>query len=229
VQVYGDFSGYSDMAVGLAHLLGFHLPANFNLPYFAASIAEFWQRWHMSLARWLRDYLYIPLGGNRLGKRRACINLLIVMSLCGLWHGANWPCVAWGVYNGLLLLTHRLLPRPAWLASPWLRPLAIVVTFLTVCSGYVLFRTQTMTDSAIVLGRLFYPSAGLGLVPGGAAVVLAALAIVFLGHLAGTLLEVKKVERRAPAALVGAGLAWLLVLIQVLMPEDFQAFIYFQF
>src|SRR5262249_14525385 len=137
VQVYCDFSGYSDMAVGLAHLLGFHLPPNFHLPYFAANIAEFWRRWHMSLGRWLRDYLYIPLGGSRGRPVRASLNLLVVMTVCGLWHGANWPCVAWGVYNGLLLLGHRLLPRPAWLARPGLRPPAVAVTFATLCVGFL--------------------------------------------------------------------------------------------
>jgi alginate O-acetyltransferase complex protein AlgI len=229
IQVYCDFSGYSDMAIGLAHLLGFHLPANFHMPYFAANIAEFWRRWHISLSRWLRDYLYIPLGGNRGGQAGACRNLLLVMGVCGLWHGASWPCVLWGLYNGVLLLLHRLLPRPSWLASPWLRPLTVAMTFLAVCVGYVFFRAQSLADAAVVYSRLFRPTTGLGLAPGGALAIAAILALVFVCHLFATLVEMKKLERRAPAVVVGAALACLLVLVQILMPEDFKAFIYFQF
>lgn len=110
-QIYFDFSGYSDMAVGLGLLFGFKLPENFNHPYSAKSMREFWQRWHMSLSNWFRDYLYIPLGGNKVSELRTCWNLIVVFFLCGLWHGANWQFVAWGLYHGGFLGAERLLGK----------------------------------------------------------------------------------------------------------------------
>ena len=104
MQLYFDFAGYSDMAVGLAMMMGFRFIENFNHPYSSKSITEFWQKWHISLSTWLRDYVYIPLGGNRLGTRRTCINLLMVMTLCGLWHGAAWTFVLWGAFHGILMI-----------------------------------------------------------------------------------------------------------------------------
>ena len=111
VQIYCDFSGYTDMAPGLAHTLGFKLPHNFNAPYLATSPSDFWKRWHIGLSRWLRDYLYIPLSGNRKGPTRTMVNLFITMLLGGLWHGANWTFVVWGAYHGMLLAMQRLLPK----------------------------------------------------------------------------------------------------------------------
>src|SRR5262249_25006052 len=110
-QIYCDFSGYSDMALGCAKWFGFELPRNFNFPYLASSIADFWKRWHMSLSTWMRDYLYIPLGGSRRGNVRTYVNLVVTMTLCGLWHGASWNYLTWGFYNGLLLAGHRLYDR----------------------------------------------------------------------------------------------------------------------
>ena len=110
-QIYFDFSGYSDMAIGLGRMLGFEFPKNFNAPYLADSITDFWRRWHISLSTFLRDYLYIPLGGNRKGQVRTYINLAIVMLLGGLWHGANWVFVVWGLFHGLLLGLERFLGR----------------------------------------------------------------------------------------------------------------------
>ena len=130
-QIYCDFSGYSDMAIGLAHMLGFHLPANFNMPYFAANIAEFWRRWHISLSRWLRDYLYIPLGGARKGTVAMCRNLILTMLLGGLWHGASWTFIVWGLYHGTLLALHKVIPWPRWLGLPWAKPLCVATTFFT--------------------------------------------------------------------------------------------------
>src|SRR2546423_5301358 len=107
LQIYCDFSGYSDMALGTAHMLGYKLAQNFNMPYGAVNISEFWRRWHISLSTWLRDYLFIPLGGSRGGTWQTCRNLLLTMTLGGLWHGASWTFVAWGVLHGLLLVGHR--------------------------------------------------------------------------------------------------------------------------
>jgi alginate O-acetyltransferase complex protein AlgI len=108
LQVYGDFSGYTDMALGCAHLLGYRLTLNFDMPYLSLNITEFWRRWHMSLGSWLRDYLFIPLGGSRGTFRLVCVNLMITMTLCGLWHGPSWNYVAWGAMQGVLLLIHRV-------------------------------------------------------------------------------------------------------------------------
>lgn len=136
MQIYFDFSGYSDMAVGLGLMFGFRFPINFNSPYKSVSITDFWRRWHISLSSWLRDYLYIPLGGNRIGPRRTYVNLFLVMLLGGLWHGANWTFVAWGAYHGILLAWERL-----WRGrSHKDGALARGRTFILVCLGWVLFR-----------------------------------------------------------------------------------------
>lgn len=142
VQLLFDFSGYSDMAIGLGLMLGFRFPENFNRPYLATSITDFWRRWHMSLSAWLRDYLYIPLGGNRRGTRRTYINLALVMILGGLWHGATWNFVLWGGWHGGLLAAERALGRPDRRGLP--APAATALTFLAVLLGWVLFRTPDL-------------------------------------------------------------------------------------
>ena len=161
-QIYGDFSGYTNMARGVAKCLGFELPLNFNLPYFATSPREFWNRWHISLSSWLRDYLYIPLGGSRKGTLWTYRNLMLTMVLGGLWHGANWTFVLWGSYHGLLLVLHRL-------ASPWLEGtepshrighlwwtgLRIAVTFHLVCLGWLIFRADSVEQAAGMLAAIF--------------------------------------------------------------------------
>ncbi|HYX03627.1 MAG TPA: MBOAT family protein [Reyranella sp.] len=145
LQIYFDFSGYSDMAIGLGRMLGFPFPENFNQPYRAQSITEFWRRWHMTLSRWFRDYVYIPLGGNRLGPARTYCNLVIVFFLCGLWHGAGWTFVVWGLYHGFWLAAERMYvthvgPLPGgWLA--WAR------TFLIVVVGWVFFRASSLEQA----------------------------------------------------------------------------------
>ncbi len=150
-QVYCDFSGYSDLAIGCAKWFGFELPQNFNFPYLAENITDFWRRWHITLGSWLRDYVYISLGGNRRGSVRTYVNLLLTLTLCGLWHGASWPYVAWGLYNGLLLAVHRLYDH-ALGDRPWLvrlrtvwafRLLAIVGTFFLVAVGFIMVRSET--------------------------------------------------------------------------------------
>lgn len=146
MQIYFDFSGYSDMAIGLGLMLGFQFPINFNSPYQAVSITDFWRRWHISLSNWLRDYLYIPLGGNRLGAGRTYINLALVMLLGGLWHGANWTFVVWGGLHGALLAWEKFrgvtVPRPVW----WGR----VRTFVLVCLAWVPFRATSMSQAVDV-------------------------------------------------------------------------------
>jgi alginate O-acetyltransferase complex protein AlgI len=228
-QIYCDFSGYSDMALGLAHLLGFHLPANFRFPYFACNVAELWRRWHISLSSWLRDYLFIPLGGSHGGKWKTCRNLIITMALGGLWHGAAWSYVVWGFYHGLLLTAHRIVPLPRWLAKPWARPLAVAGTFVCVCVGWAIFRCQTLSQGFVFLGRMFWPGKGLGLEPQAALTVVGIVFVVFLGHLAGTFWDWRRLQTRVPELALGAALAGVLLLTLLLLPEDGKAFIYFQF
>jgi alginate O-acetyltransferase complex protein AlgI len=139
VQLYFDFSGYSDMAIGLGLMMGFRFMENFNHPYLSRSITEFWTRWHISLSSWLRDYLYIPLGGNRGGQSRTYVNLMLVMLLGGLWHGANWTFVVWGAWHGLFLAVERFLgARKLWAPLP--APVAVAKTMLIVIVGWVFFR-----------------------------------------------------------------------------------------
>jgi alginate O-acetyltransferase complex protein AlgI len=228
IQIYGDFAGYSDMGIGLAHLLGFKLPLNFNYPYLAGNIADFWRRWHISLSSWLRDYLFIPLGGSRGGTARTYVNLLTVMVLGGLWHGANWTFVIWGGYHGLLLVIHRALPRPGWFTRA-IRPLAVPVTFLLVCTGWVFFRATSLAEAGVILGRMAWPTDGAALGRVATALVLLSLAVTLAGHLLGTHMNMIRFERRVPAAIMGAALACLAALAMVLLPEGGRPFIYFQF
>src|ERR1700689_5558445 len=157
IQIYFDFSGYTDMAIGMAKLLGFHFPVNFRRPYLASSITDFWNRWHISLSRWLRDYLYIPLGGNRHGRLATYRNLMLTMLLGGLWHGASWNFVIWGGYHGALLSIERMMGRREFEKRPpaWLYPVRAAITFGLVCIGWVFFRAATFADRRYVLSQLF--------------------------------------------------------------------------
>ena len=152
LQIYFDFSGYSDMAIGLMRMFGFRVLENFNYPYISQSIREFWRRWHISLSNFFRDYLYIPLGGNRRGKARAYLNLAIVFLLCGLWHGASWTFIAWGVWHGLFLtLEHAALGD--WLERAW-RPLRHAYALVAVLGGWVLFRCDSLIHAGAYYAAL---------------------------------------------------------------------------
>ncbi|MEO5924658.1 MAG: MBOAT family protein [Bryobacteraceae bacterium] len=157
MQIFFDFSGYTDMAIGMALLLGFHFPVNFMRPYLAFSITDFWHRWHVSLSRWLRDYLYIPLGGNRGGAVRTYRNLMLTMLLGGLWHGASFNFIIWGGYHGALLGIERIAGRKKFLATPGplVYPLRALFTFVLVCIGWVFFRAVTLQDSLYVIEQMF--------------------------------------------------------------------------
>lgn len=148
-QIYGDFSGYSDMAIGSARLFGIRLSRNFATPYFATSMKDFWRRWHMTLMSWFKDYVYIPLGGNRRGRLRQRLNTVVVFLLSGLWHGANWTFVAWGLYHALW----RLVPMPGHSAWLWR-----FLTFPVVVIGWVIFRSDTLTGAVEYVGRMFNPA-----------------------------------------------------------------------
>lgn len=152
-QIYFDFSGYSDMAIGLALILGFQFVRNFDAPYRSESVTEFWRRWHISLSTWLRDYLYIPLGGNRGSSLRTGLNLFIVMVLGGLWHGASWTYVTWGALHGLLLVGERALGRKPFY-SRFPKPVRVTLTFLLVCLTWVVFRANSIPHALHYCGSL---------------------------------------------------------------------------
>lgn len=227
-QIYCDFSGYSDMAIGTAHAFGFKLPVNFNAPYAAASVSEFWHRWHISLSTWLRDYLYIPLGGSRHGTLRTYRNLVITMLLMGLWHGAGWTFILLGLYHGILLMLQRVVPLPRWLEHDLFRPLKIALTFLCVALGFVFFRAQSVADVWIVFQRMFMASEGQVLGSGSVLIAAAAWAAILAGHLATAFADLTALNR-LPAPVLATGMAVVFLLVQVLMPRTGATFVYFQF
>lgn len=230
IQIYFDFSGYTDMSIGMAKLLGFHFPVNFRRPYLAASITDFWRRWHISLSRWLRDYLYIPLGGNRYGKLKTYRNLMLTMLLGGLWHGASWNFVAWGGYHGALLSLERMFRgKQAAEEKGWtfLYPLQAILTFALAMIGWVFFRAATFHDSAFVIGQMFSGASGEVLIPSWM-IVLAAITLLL------AIVEEKKawLERVAlgPAWIYGAVCAVLLLSVELLgFTGPAVPFVYFQF
>ncbi|MBY0470300.1 hypothetical protein K2X30_03965 [bacterium] len=151
IQIYFDFSGYSDMAIGLGRMMGFSFLENFNSPYFSTSMTDFWRRWHMSLSRWMRDYLYIPLGGNQRGSARTYLNLCIVFTVSGLWHGANWTFVAWGFYHGLLLIFERLKGNRLSISNVYVNRWTALFFIIL---GWVLFRAHSITQAGEIWGRM---------------------------------------------------------------------------
>ncbi|HTX70985.1 MAG TPA: MBOAT family O-acyltransferase [Thermoleophilia bacterium] len=236
VQIYCDFSAYADIAIGVALLLGFELPANFDAPYTARTIQDFWRRWHITLSSWLRDYLYIPLGGNRKGRGRTYVNLVVTFLLGGLWHGAGWTFVFWGLLHGTGLAVERArmdvrhargLPEPG--RTPGARALQRLWVFVFVSVAWVFFRAESMANAFHVLWRLV---AGLGSI--GSAVTLPVVGLCALG------IAIQYVPRRAIENLeagfsrvgwVGQGLvlALALFLIDVLGPAGTAEFLYFKF
>jgi alginate O-acetyltransferase complex protein AlgI len=153
LQIYFDFSGYSDMAIGLGRVFGFKYPENFNQPYRSLSITEFWRRWHMTLSRWFKDYVYVPLGGNRGGLRTTLRNLAIVFFLCGLWHGAAYTFIVWGLYHGFLLVLERL--GRQWLSASVPAPIAWSYTIIAVLVGWVIFRSDSLPHAMTFLRTMF--------------------------------------------------------------------------
>jgi alginate O-acetyltransferase complex protein AlgI len=232
LQIYFDFCGYSDMAVGLGRMLGFEFPRNFDAPYRAGSITDFWRRWHTSLSSVLRDYLYFPLGGNRKGPVRTYVNLFIVMLLGGLWHGAKWNFVVWGAYHGLLLGAERLGgKRSVYETFP--RPLRVAITSLLVVLSWVLFRADSLTAA------LHYYASMFGLAPASPAAPLLG-AILYSPYrvvvlVAGSWLVVQPVQAHDWAMQPVtwprvAGLVPLFVLaLMVMFAQSFNPFLYFQF
>ncbi len=225
-QIYFDFSGYTDIALGLSELFGLHLPENFARPYWSTSPREFWQRWHISLSTWLRDYLYVSLGGNRRGSVRTYVNLILTMLLGGLWHGAAWSFVLWGAYHGVLLAVHRALgareTAARGMAGTWL---ARIATFHMVCLGWVLFRAPSLAEAGQLLSGLVRPGFY------GWRQASEAIAVVAVGLLLHCLPPADRVRRRfveLPPWAQGAAYAVLAVATFLLAPAG-EGFIYFQF
>jgi alginate O-acetyltransferase complex protein AlgI len=230
-QIYFDFSGYTDIAIGVALLFGFRFPQNFNYPYIATSLQEFWRRWHMTLSRWLRDYLYIALGGNREGPTRTQVNLMLTMLLGGLWHGASWNFVIWGGIHGIWLAIERslLFRIPGWQSDALpIRLLRWCLTFHVVCFAWIFFRAPDLASSMLVLRKLGQVFAA----PHDfAALQMLALALAsfLVLHVAGARYALKHRIGEGPLWLHGsATLACLLMLI-LLTPQYSAPFIYFQF
>ena len=235
IQIYADFSGYTDIAIGCALLLGIRFPQNFDAPYRSLSLQEFWRRWHMTLSRWLRDYLYVPLGGNRGTVRATYRNLFLTMVIGGLWHGAAITFVVWGAIHGGYLALERwvrerwheqprepVLPREATMLLQWL------VTFHVVCLGWIFFRSDSIGTAFDVLGGIFGASAPSPLVTGVAVTV---IALMLLSQLVppGVMTEGERrfaALRPLPQAALLAG---ALTVIDVLGPDGVAPFIYFQF
>lgn len=230
-QLYFDFSAYSEMAIGLGSMLGFECPRNFNAPYRANNITDFWRRWHISLSSWFRDYLYIPLGGNRKGIGRSYFNLVVVFILCGLWHGANWTFIVWGIYHGLWLILERLSGRRS--LYPFLpRPVQMFFTFVVVTVGWVFFRSATMADAGRLLAVMFTASQ-----PQGGSLLLGAI-VYTPAHLVTMAICSLLVFQPVQALDWAKTVTWWKTLILIalfclslmtMFSQTFNSFLYFQF
>ena len=228
LQIYFDFSGYSDMAIGMGHMFGFHFLENFNYPYASTTIKEFWRRWHISLSTWFRDYLYIPLGGNRKGRGRTWVNRFLVFFATGLWHGASWNFVLWGLWHGLFSVLEDCGALPVKRFKG--RLTGRVYTLLVVVLGFTLFRADTLAQAGAMFAAMF---TGIGLEWAGTAAVCARLTPVFLLTLAFALALSYRVPRRSQPKNDTVTLAGALVLLVLCMfnlsAGTFNPFIYFRF
>jgi alginate O-acetyltransferase complex protein AlgI len=226
-QIYCDFSGYTDLAIGTALLLGFQLPQNFNRPYTALSLQDFWRRWHITLSRWLRDYLYIPLGGNRKGERKTYRNLMITMLLGGLWHGASFTFVIWGGIHGSALAAERW-ARERWRGFHVPKPVAWFVTFHIVCIAWVFFRAPNLSTAFDILGGIGLSGPSPLVTLPMVFLVVAAVAVQFLPEGGWRRAEAWLVAR--PVAFQGVAIGALIVAADAAVGQQGVApFIYFQF
>ncbi len=235
IQIYCDFSGYSDMAIGLALLMGFKLPVNFLAPYKSSSITEFWRRWHISLSSWLRDYLYISLGGNRRGKIRTYVNLFLTMLIGGLWHGAAWRFVVWGGLHGLALAVERALkPYLKIPQNAFTRIVGVILTFHFVAFAWIFFRAPTFGAAADVLGRIgqidFMAEHWLTVVAAYKNVLIVLLA-GFVTHFTpdGVTRRLRELFTAMPVIVKASVVGLVLWLVQATASSEVQPFIYFQF
>jgi alginate O-acetyltransferase complex protein AlgI len=229
IQIYGDFSGYSDMARGTSKLLGIELMENFQQPYFSATITDFWRRWHRSLSQWLRDYLYIPLGGNQKGRRRTYINLSLTMLLGGLWHGAAWTFVIWGALQGLYLMVERALGWDTSPGSTGARALRTLVTFHLTCLAWIFFRADDFAQAGqFIEGLVTFRSGALPVLGFVNFLVPTALLLVVIDQMQIRLRDDPGLPRLHPRI---QGLAYGLGAVTVLLASGGTPvpFVYFQF
>jgi alginate O-acetyltransferase complex protein AlgI len=236
IQIYFDFSGYSDMAIGLGNMFGFDFPENFRRPYSAVSMTDFWRRWHITLSNWFRDYLYIPLGGSRVSTGRTMVNLWIVFALVGIWHGANWTFLLWGLYHGAWLVAERLTgQRPTGAAATW-APLRRAIVLLAVMVGWVMFRSPDVGYALDYLGAMF--SAG-GITPEAVTSAVDTRALIALGvgaasvlvpgnAVGGLLVTGWQGVRGAAVRFAEVGVMFPYALI-VVASGSFSPFLYYQF
>jgi alginate O-acetyltransferase complex protein AlgI len=235
-QVYCDFSGYTDMALGTAHMVGYKLAQNFNMPYLSPNISEFWRRWHISLSTWLRDYLFIPLGGSRAGRCKTYRNLLLTMTLGGLWHGANWPFVFFGLIQGCWLSLHREFRefckrRPVIdraLQSSAGTVLRVALTFLTFACTLVIFRSTSVSSGLLMLKCMAVSHDGLG-TPLHNRSFWFMFVVIAAAHALGQRGAWQKLMGYLPSPVRGVAYASVLTIALVLAPEADRAFVYFQF
>ncbi len=234
LQIYCDFSGYSDMAIGIALLIGFRLPDNFNTPYQAASITEFWRRWHLSLSSWLKDYLYISLGGNRKGKSRTYINLMLTMLLGGLWHGASWKFVVWGGIHGATLAIEKALNFPKWVNKNKMRRLfGIILTFHIACLCWIFFRASDFQTAMDMINKILFDFQGAIFVQflEGYTAVFVLIVIGFFLHFMPKSYDIVMQGTVTRLPLLGKAILIVIVIFIVaqVKSSDLQPFIYFQF
>lgn len=237
LQIYFDFSGYSDMAIGLGGAFGFQTQENFHYPYIAPTVGNFWRRWHISLSTWFKDYVYIPLGGNRKGKPRAGFNKLIVFTLCGIWHGAAWTYVVWGLWHGLLSMLESLhvIPAKKLESSRGLRVIGRMYTLLVVCLGFVMFRASSVSQGFAMIGTMFtgfsFTDAATVLLHkllSGETLAILALSIVLCMPVKN-LLAGKRLSRFVEPVSYVAALVLLVLCMAKLASGGFAPFIYGQF
>ena len=241
MQLYFDFSGYSDMAIGIGEFFGITLPENFEYPYLACSVGEYWRRWHISLSSWLKDYLYISLGGNRKGRARTYANLMLTMLLGGLWHGAAVRFILWGALHGAALAVHKALMHAfpsVFKASgeqmrPWRRVLGVLVTFHVVCLGWILFRAPDMQTGEQILSQIFghFQWRLIPQVVSGYGAVMALMAAGYLLHMLPRRAEAwgERTVAGAPLVVKALMLTVLIWCVMQIKSSEIQPFIYFQF
>lgn len=248
-QIYFDFSGYTDIARGSAMLMGYKIPINFNMPYIAKNVSDFWHRWHISLSTWLRDYLFIPLGGSKNGRWNTNRNLLLTMALGGLWHGASWNFVIWGIYHGLALIIHRefsflqekFAPLRQFCQTKLWNFAAPLITFHAVCIGWIFFVVHDVSTSFGIIKRMIFFRNFMTEAEHGSFLILRPelpMVVLIAAIMTGVLLVLnfpistlneKQAFKKAPAILKAAYCCILVLLMVAFLPESTEPFIYFQF
>jgi alginate O-acetyltransferase complex protein AlgI len=238
VQIYFDFSGYSDMAIGIGRMVGFRFPENFNQPYTAKSVTEFWQRWHITLSNWMRVYLYIPLGGNKVASWRMYLNLWIVFLISGFWHGAAWTFIVWGAYYGFFLTLEKMCERRGW-NLPVPAVVKQLLTFVIILNAWVLFRSDSLDYAMRMLGRMYglLPQLQATTEPFALIFPPHGLAVIVLGMLMATIplpdvlhrLAVVRDSLKLDTARWAAGIMLFLAALSSVMASGSATFLYFRF